>query len=144
MPRALVASLLLPLAGLCATVACSESPGSRTSGEASGSTSDAAVAALPPLPDEARILAEIDRSRGVKDCFLPLVDPDFLPADGPHGVADDEYVLGLDLAAPGMPPLRRDAGGASPATAVCYPTLLLNEHEIVEHRMAGLGLLACW
>lgn len=80
------------------------------------------------LPDEATFLAQIDRTRGEKDCFLPLRDPPFVPAAEARGMADGEMVLGLDLG----------------TAQVCYPILYLNWHEIVEHRMAGLELLACW
>ncbi len=80
------------------------------------------------LPDEAAFLAEVDRTRGVRDCFVPLRDPPLVPADAHHEVAPDEVVLGLDT------------GRAQ----VAYPVNLLNHHEIVEHTLDGLELLACW
>lgn len=83
------------------------------------------------LPSERAFLAQIDRTKGTKDCFSVIKDPAFLPADGsrgPHGVTDGETVIGLDL------------GDAQ----VCFPTLYLDLHEIVEFRLEGLELLACW
>jgi len=80
------------------------------------------------LPDEAAFLAEIDRSRGTRDGFEVIRDPRLVPAAADHGIADDERVLGLDLG----------------AVQVAYPTRLLDFHEIVEHTVAGLDLLACW
>ncbi|MCE9636670.1 MAG: DUF3179 domain-containing protein [Planctomycetes bacterium] len=114
---------------LACLTTCDRAPSRNASPTAPASPSalDAAVAA-PALPDETTFLAQIDRTRGVKDCFLPLRDPPFVPAADAIGVADGEMVLGLDLG----------------TAQVCYPTLYLNWHEIVEHRMAGLELLACW
>lgn len=91
-------------------------------------------------PDDAeaerRFLAEIDRSRGVRDCFLPIRDPAFVGADGPHGLADGEFVVGTDLTVAGA------------AVQFAYPVQYLNFHEIVEHTVeSGTGplhLLACW
>ena len=88
---------------------------------------------------EQRFLAEIDRSRGVRDCFLPLRDPEFVGADGPHGLTDAELVIGVDLASEGAP------------AQFAYPTQYLDFHEIVEHEVrkvpaerGALHLLACW
>ncbi|MCG3135827.1 MAG: hypothetical protein HMLKMBBP_03593 [Planctomycetes bacterium] len=101
-------------------------------------------AAAPDAPraplTEAQFLAELDRSRGTKDCFDVIRDPAFLPADGPHGVRDDDRVLCFDAA----PFAASGAPGASGPLQACYPTALLDFHEIVEHTMAGLELLACW
>lgn len=83
------------------------------------------------LPSERAFLAQIDRTKGTKDCFSVIKDPAFLPADGSggaHGVTDGELVIGLDLG----------------QTQVCFPTLYLDLHEIVEFRLDGLELLACW
>lgn len=80
------------------------------------------------LPDEASFLAGIDRTRGVRDGFEVIRDPHFVAPDGPHGIAPDEIVLGVDV------------GSAQFA----YPVQLLNFHEIVEHSVDGLDLLACW
>ena len=80
------------------------------------------------LPDEAAFLAEIDRTRGTRDCFTVIRDPVFVSADAAHGIADDEIVMGLDLG----------------ASQFAYPIQLLNFHEIVEHTAEGLDLLACW
>ena len=105
--------------------------------------------AIPAAPghaaqeEERRFLAEIDRSRGVRDCFLPLRDPAFVAVDGPHGLTDAEMVIGVDLAAEGA------------AAQFAYPTQYLDFHEIVEHEVpteltSGVGergtlhLLACW
>ena len=89
-----------------------------------------------PADDERRFLAQVDRSRGFRDCFLPIVDPEFVGADGAHGLADGELVVGVDLAPEGA------------AAQFAYPTQYLDFHEIVEHsvpRDAGaLHLLACW
>ncbi len=81
-----------------------------------------------PLPPEDEFLEEIDRTRGHRDVFLPLRDPEMVPADRAPRMLPDEIVLGLDL------------GDAQ----VAYPIQLLNGHEIVEHTVAGLHLLACW
>jgi hypothetical protein len=86
------------------------------------------VAPEAPAATETEFLQQVDRSRGVKDMFLPLRAPEFVPAEGAPRMSDDEIVLGLDLA----------------GEQVAYPVLLLNAHEIVEHRLAGLDLLACW
>lgn len=80
------------------------------------------------LPSEADFLAEVDRTMGFRDCFAVLRDPEFVAVDGAHRVRDDERVLGLDLG----------------RSQVAYPTLYLNRHEIVEHTLAGVHLLACW
>lgn len=86
----------------------------------------------PPLPDERDFLAQIDRTRGTKDCFTPLRDPPFVAAGDAPFMQDAEMVLGLAV---------RTAAGTE---SVCYPVQYLNAHEIVEHRFAGLELLACW
>jgi predicted small lipoprotein YifL len=80
------------------------------------------------LPEEAAFLAEIDRTRGERDCFTVIEDPVLVGADGAHGIAFDEIVMGVDLG----------------TTQVAYPIQLLNFHEIVEHTVDGLDLLACW
>ncbi len=80
------------------------------------------------LPDETEFLAQVDRSRGTRDCFAVIRDPVFVRATGRHGIADDEIVMGVDLG----------------TTQVAYPIQLLNFHEIVEHTTQGLDLLACW
>jgi hypothetical protein len=87
---------------------------------------------------ERRFLAEIDRTLGFRDCFLPIRDPEFVAADGAHALADAEVVVGVDLA----------AAGVAGAAGFAYPTQFLNHHEIVEHTVptadGGLHLLACW
>lgn len=103
------------LTALLALAACSRAP-------------EAPAVPEPPLPDEAQFLAQVNKTRGEKDCFRVLRDPEFVPAAEAPGMTADEMVVGLDL------------GSAQ----VCYPIQYLNWHEIVEHRMAGLELLACW
>jgi hypothetical protein len=135
-----IAAALLAAAG---AAACERTPTSTPPAPAPGTARPETTG---DLPDEATFLRQVDRTRGTKDSFLPLRDPEFVPADAAPGMADDEIVLCLDLP--------RNADGAdgrappnatgSPAAAVCYPTRYLNFHEIVEHRMAGLELLACW
>lgn len=104
-------------------------------GDAAPATPPVAPAQRPApdagLPSERAFLAQIDRTKGTKDCFSVIKDPEFLPADGSrgaHGVTDGELVIGLDLG----------------RTQVCFPTLYLDLHEIVEFRLEGLELLACW
>lgn len=80
------------------------------------------------LPPEADFLRQVDRTRGVKDCFTVLRDPEFVEAGSAPHMADGETVVALDLG----------------EVQVCYPVQYLNHHEIVEHRLAGLELLACW
>ena len=80
------------------------------------------------LPDEQAFLAQIDRSRGTRDCFEVIRDPIFVGVDGAHGITDDEIVLGVDVG----------------SARFAYPIQLLNFHEIVEHSVEGLDLLACW
>ena len=82
----------------------------------------------PALPDERAFLAQLDKTRGSKDCFDVLVDPPFVAAAAAPRMRDDELVVGLDLG----------------SDQVCYPVQYLDHHEIVEHRLAGLELLACW
>lgn len=89
------------------------------------------------LVSEQEFLARLDRTRGWKDCFEVIRDPALLPADGAHGVRDGDPVLCVDVSSFAAP------GAAGPFQA-CYPTALLDHHEIVEHTMAGLELLACW
>ena len=80
------------------------------------------------LPPEQAFLDEIDRTKGYRDCFEVIREPTFVAADGPHGVAPGEIVMGVDV------------GSAQFA----YPIQLLNFHEIVEHSVDGLDLLVCW
>ncbi len=80
------------------------------------------------LPSEEQFLADAVRTRGHRDIFLPIVDPEFVGADADHGVAPGETVVAVDLG----------------TTQVCYPTNLLDAHEIVEHTIAGVDLLATW
>lgn len=82
----------------------------------------------PGLPDVEQFLAEIDRSRGHRDMFQVLHDPELLRAAEAPGMAEFEEVLGLDLG----------------VAQVAYPVNYLNHHEIVEHTVAGLDLLVCW
>jgi len=88
--------------------------------------------ARPPLPgelpDEQTFLAEVVRDRGVRDMFLPIVDPELVGVDDDHGIGPGEMVVAVDLG----------------SARVCYPTHLLNEHEIVEHTLDGIALLATW
>jgi uncharacterized protein DUF3179 len=83
---------------------------------------------LATLPPEQRVLDEIDRTRGVRDCFLPIRDGTFVAAPDAPRMRDDELVLGLEL------------GDSS----VAYPVLYLQFHEIVEHSLDGQALLVCW
>jgi hypothetical protein len=110
------------------TLTACERPAPPVATATPAATGSAPSAARSELPDEAVFLAQVDRTRGTKDCFLPLRDPPFVPAAAATGMRDDELVLALDVG----------------TDAVCYPTDYLNFHEIVEHRMAGLELLACW
>ena len=121
--RASLAAALLPmlaviLGALC-IVAC-------------GGPETTVPVARPPapgeMPDEATFLAELDRSRGHRDSFDVIRDPEFVSADAPHGLVSDEMVLGLDLG----------------TAQVAYPINLLNFHENVEHTLAGIDLLVCW
>lgn len=81
-----------------------------------------------PLVAEPDFLRQIDRTRGTRDCFTVLRDPEFVRADAAPHMTDDESVIALDLG----------------EVQVCYPVQYLNHHEIVEHALAGLELLACW
>lgn len=87
----------------------------------------AIAADAPGLPPEDTFLAEIDKTRGTRDMFPVVRDPELVPAAS-AGLASTEQVLGLDLG----------------TVAVAYPVNLLNHHEIVEHTLAGLDLLVCW
>jgi len=80
------------------------------------------------MPDEQTFLDELDRTRGHRDSFELIRDPDFVGAGARHGVAPGEMVLGLDLG----------------VAQVAYPINLLNHHENVEHTLAGIDLLVCW
>jgi hypothetical protein len=80
------------------------------------------------LPSEARFLAEVDKTRGFRDCFQTLRDPPFVPAASARRMRDEERVLGLDLG----------------DVQFAYPLDYLNHHEIVEHESKGRTLLACW
>jgi hypothetical protein len=80
------------------------------------------------LPPEQAFLDEIDRARGTRDCFEVIRDPLFVSADGPHGIAPGEIVVGVDLG----------------TAQFAYPIQLLNFHEIVEHTVEGVPLLVCW
>lgn len=111
--RPVAAALVLALAAGC--------------GDAPGGPHVPAFDAADLVP-ESRFLAEIDRTKGTRDCFDVLRDPAFVAADGAHGIADDELVLGLDLG----------------TAQFAYPVRYLNAHEIVEHSAEGLDLLACW
>jgi len=126
------------LAGTTALSACGDpavAPATRDGGPpAADAAADADADA-----SERRFLSEIDRSRGFRDCFLPIRDPEFVAVDGAHGLDDGEVVVGLDLGA---------ARVAGAPVAFAYPIQYLNFHEIVEHRVAtadgDLHLLACW
>ena len=86
---------------------------------------------LPPspddLPDEQAFLDAIDRTRGHRDIFSVIRDPEFVSAAAAD-LRPGEMVLGVDL------------GDARYA----YPVNLLNHHEIVEHTSHGRDLLVCW
>ncbi len=113
--RATLLVLALLLAGACAP----SPPGAIAS--------ETLPAAADDLPDEEAFLAEMDRSRGHRDVFSVIRDPDFVRASS-GGLKPGEMVLGLDL------------GDAQFA----YPINLLNHHEIVEHTSNGRDLLVCW
>jgi hypothetical protein len=80
------------------------------------------------LPPDADFLAQIDRTRGFRDCFTPIRDPRLVPAADAPRMRGDERVLGLDLG----------------LVRIAYPVLYLDHHEIVEHTAAGQDLLVCW
>jgi len=80
------------------------------------------------LPSEAEFLREVDRTMGVRDCFVTVRDGRFVPAAEAARTRDDERVLGLDLG----------------DVQFAYPIQYLNLVEIVEHRAGGRELLACW
>ncbi len=80
------------------------------------------------LPSAADFRAQLNKSRGFRDCFSVIRDPEFVTADAAEGFAGAELVMGLDLG----------------RVQVAYPVLLLNHHEIVEHTIEGIDLLACW
>lgn len=86
------------------------------------------VASAPALPSEDVFLRQIDRTRGSRDDFQVLREPEFVPAAAAPRMDPEELVLGLDLG----------------EVEVAYPVNYLNFHEIVEHELAGLHLLACW
>ena len=112
-------------------VACAPEPASPTQPEVPGGT-DTSPGESGPAPtldhEERRFLAEIDRSRGYRDCFPAIRDPEFTTVDGPHGLTDDEIVLGVDTG----------------VSRFAYPVNVLNHHEIVEHDDGPLPLLVCW
>lgn len=81
-----------------------------------------------PLPEERAFLDAIDRTRGTWDLFRPLRDPPLATSADAPGMSPGETVLGIV----------RDG------VAVCYPTLLLNSCELVEHRVGGTDLLVVW
>ncbi len=80
------------------------------------------------LPAEISFLAQVDRTMGRRGMFPVLRDPPLKHALEVSDMAHDEPVLGLDLG----------------RVQVAYPLNLLNHHEIVEHDLEGLHLLACW
>lgn len=80
------------------------------------------------LPSEEDFLRQIDKTMGVRDCFIPIRDGRFVRAAEAPRMRDDERVLGLDLG----------------DVQFAYPIQYLNFHEIVEHRSGGRELLACW
>jgi hypothetical protein len=80
------------------------------------------------LPPEPEFLREVDRTMGVRDCFVAVRDGRFVPAAEAPRMRDDERVLGVDI------------GDAQFA----YPIQYLNLVEIVEHRAGDRELLACW
>lgn len=88
----------------------------------------AVPASADELPPEMRFLDEIDRSRGHRDVFTTLHDPELVPHARAPRMSGDELVLGLDLR----------------SVQVAYPVRYLNHHEIVEQTLAGLELLVCW
>lgn len=106
--------VILAAAGALLAAACGDAPG--------------AAPSAPPLPDEAAFLAQVDRTRGVRDGFVPLVDPPFVPAADAPAMRDEEMVLALEVA----------------GETACYPVAYLNHHEIVEHRLGGVDVLVCW
>lgn len=114
--------LVLVLAVVCA--ACDAPPPAPTRVEPLPAIPNDA----PGLPEVERFLTEIDRSRGHRDMFQVLHDPELLRAADAPGMAEFEEVLGLDLG----------------VAQVAYPVNYLNHHEIVEHTVAGLDLLVCW
>ena len=99
---------------------------------ACGGGDDHGPVALPidaaALPPEADFLRQVDRTMGVRDCFVTVRDGRFVPAGEAPRMKDDERVLGVDL------------GDAQFA----YPIQYLNLVEIVEHSAGGRELLACW
>lgn len=98
--------------------------------DAPGGEPAAPVPTLPPPRPiaEREFLDGVDRTRGRRDDFVPLVDPPFAAAADAPGMVDAEMVIALDLG----------------REQVCYPVRYLDHHEIVEHRLAGLELLVCW
>src|SRR5262245_10132109 len=80
------------------------------------------------FPSEADFLRQVDRSMGVRDCFVTVRDGRFVPAAEAPRMKDDERVLGLDLG----------------DVQFAYPVQFLNLVEIVEHRAGDRELLACW
>jgi len=118
-PTLLVLSAALALAAVLVAACSPSSPGAIDA--------ETLPAAPDDLPDEQAFLAEMDRSRGHRDVFSVIRDPEFVPASA-AGFQPGEIVLGLDL------------GDAQFA----YPVNLLNHHEIVEHTSRGRDLLVCW
>ncbi len=80
------------------------------------------------LPPEKDFLAEVDKAMGYRDCFVPVRDPELVPAAKAERMTPDERVLGLDLG----------------DVQVAYPIQFLNLVEIVEHVVAGRTILVSW
>ena len=80
------------------------------------------------LPAEAEFLRDVDRTMGVRDCFVTVRDGRFVPAAEAPRMKGDERVLGLDLG----------------DVQFAYPIQYLNLVEIVEHSAGGRELMACW
>lgn len=112
------AAPLLPILVLPALAAC---------GEAHTGAVDRPVDTA-SLPSEADFLREVDRTMGVRDCFVTVRDGRFVPAAEATRMKDDERVLGLNLG----------------DVQFAYPIQYLNLVEIVEHRAGDRELLACW
>ena len=80
------------------------------------------------FPSEQDFLRDVDRTMGLRDCFVPVRDGRFVPAAEAPRMRDEERVLGLDLG----------------DVQFAYPVNYLNLVEIVEHRSGDRELLACW
>jgi hypothetical protein len=117
------ASCVLGVAALTAILACAAACGPAAGGRSEEIPVDAAS-----LPPEADFTAGIDRSRGFRDCFRPITEPELVPAARAIRMQPGERVLGVDLG----------------SVRIAYPVNTLNHFEIVEHTAAGQELLVCW